>query len=87
MCSKDEVDSIATEIMSYLQRRPMASDSVDGIMHWWLLQQTIIRNRDLVERALEQLATAGSVSKSENRNRETVYSLAAAPDHRRDPED
>lgn len=72
---EDDVKSIAAEIMKYLHQRPMASDSLDGITHWWLVQQAITRNMDLVEQALEQLAQDGKVSKKINTNREAIYSL------------
>ncbi len=79
MCGEDDVGSIAAEIMEYLQKRPMASDSLDGIIHWWLVRQSIARNRALVEHALEQLAKEGKVIKRASSNREAVYSLD--PDH------
>ncbi len=72
---EDDVKSIAAEIMTYLHQRPMASDSLDGITHWWLVQQAITKNIDLVEQALEQLAQEGKVSKKMNTNREAIYSL------------
>jgi len=75
LCVEDDVKSIAGEIMSYLYERPMASDSLDGITHWWLVQQAITKNIDLVEQALEQLAQEGKVSKKINNNRESIYSL------------
>jgi hypothetical protein len=58
-----------------LQERPMASDSLDGIAHWWLVQQAIAKNIDLVEQALDQLANEGKVSKKMNANNNTIYSL------------
>ena len=78
MCVEDEVKSIAAEIMTYLQQRPMASDSLDGIIHWWLVQQAIEKNIDLVEQALEQLANEGKVSKKMNTKRDAIYSLNPA---------
>jgi hypothetical protein len=74
----DDVNTIAAEIMEYLQKRPMASDSLEGVMHWWLMQQSIMKNKNLVEQALEQLAEQGKVSKNINPNRETFYSLKEA---------
>ena len=70
-----DVEFIASEIMEYLQRRPLASDTLEGITHWWLVQQAIVRNTDLVERALEQLAHEGKVSKKMNATSEAVYRL------------
>jgi hypothetical protein len=80
VCGEDDVGSIAAEIMEYLRKRPMASDSLDGIIHWWLVQQSIARNRALVEQTLEQLAKEGKVIKRASSNRKAVYSLD--PDYR-----
>ena len=75
MGKEDDVDSIAAEIMSYLHRRPMASDSLDGITHWWLVQQAIVKNEVLVEKALDQLAREGKILKKVSGNAEAIYSL------------
>lgn len=75
MGEEDEVNSVATEIMTYLQERPMASDSLDGIAHWWLVQQAIAKNLKLVELALERLANEGKISKKMNSNNNLIYSL------------
>jgi len=72
---EEDVHSIAAEIMAYLQRRPMASDSLDGITHWWLVQQAIVKNKKLVEQALVQLAQEGKVVKRRGPNSEPTYSL------------
>ena len=71
----DDIDSIAAEIMSYLDQRPMASDSLDGITHWWLVQQAIVKNKVLVEQALGQLAQEGKILKKMSGNAEAIYSL------------
>ena len=72
---EDKVKSIAEEIMAYLHDRPMASDSLDGITHWWLVRQAITKNMELVEQALDQLTKEGKISRKTNANREAVYSL------------
>lgn len=71
---EDDVESIAAEIMTYLHKRPMASDSLEGIAHWWLVQQAIVKNIVLVEQALEHLANEGKVSKKNN-SHNAIYSL------------
>ena len=75
MCLDNDVKSIAAEIMAYLNRRPMASDSLDGITHWWLVQQEIEKNINLVEQALEHLANEGKITKKVNINSDAIYSL------------
>ena len=75
MCEHD-VESIAAEIMTYLNQRPTASDSVDGITHWWLVRQSIAQKIDMVEQALEQLAQEGKISKRTNASSEIIYCLS-----------
>lgn len=75
MCKKDDINSIAAEIMAYLHRRPMASDSLDGITHWWLVEQAIVKNKKLVEEALAHLAHEGRVVKRVGSDSEAIYSL------------
>jgi hypothetical protein len=53
----------------------MASDSLDGITHWWLVQQTIAKKKALVEQALDQLADEGKVIKKISGNAKAIYSL------------
>ena len=75
MCKEDDVNSIAAEIMTYLHRRPMASDSLDGITHWWLVEQAVVNNKKLVEQALAHLAHEGKVVKRVSSDSEAIYSL------------
>jgi hypothetical protein len=75
VCKEDDVNSIAAEIMTYLHRRPMASDSLDGITHWWLVKQAIVKNKKLVEQALAHLAHEGKVVKRVSSDSEAIYSL------------
>lgn len=75
VCKQDDVNSIAAEIMTYLQQRPLASDSLDGITHWWLVQQAIVKNKILVNQALKYLAQEGKVIRKMNSNAEAIYSL------------
>ncbi|MDH3764120.1 MAG: hypothetical protein OEU50_24325, partial [Gammaproteobacteria bacterium] len=56
-------------------RRPMASDSLDGITHWWLVEQAIVKNKKLVEEALAHLAHEGKVVKRVSSDSREIYSL------------
>ena len=78
MCAEDNPNTIATEIMTYLKQRPLASDSLDAIANWWLVQQEIVKKINLVEQALEKLTNDGKVLKIMKANRETIYSLNPA---------
>jgi len=75
VCAEDDVHSIAAEIMNYLQQRPMAADTLDGIAYWWLVQQAITRHVGLVEQALEHLVREGKIAKDLSEQRDTIYFL------------
>ena len=75
---ENDVDAIAAEIMAYLNERPLATDPLEGIANWWLVQQAIAKNIDLVEQALEQLTNEGKVLKRVNSGKDAVYSLNPA---------
>ena len=48
MFLKNDIDSVEFEIMAYLVKHPMASDSLVGITQWWLQQQAIEKNKILL---------------------------------------
>lgn len=78
MCKDNDVNTIAGEIMAYLEKRPTASDSLEGISNWWLVQQAIAKNISNVELALEKLTSEGKISKSINSSQNATYSLNTA---------
>ena len=46
---------LATEILSYMARNPKASDTLEGIVEWWLLEHRIRSRTALVQAALGEL--------------------------------
>lgn len=46
---------VAQKILRYLNENPNAADTVDGILEWWLLKQSMVEERPIVERALSAL--------------------------------
>ena len=47
---------LAAEVLNYLLRHPAASDTVEGIATWWLLDQRVHVAIAQVEQALSELA-------------------------------
>ena len=41
MLSNPPLPSPAPEILDYLARQPGAQDTIDGILHWWVLDSCI----------------------------------------------
>ncbi len=54
---RETVSEIAEQILSYLNSHPDASDTLEGIVKWWLMQQKIELAKADVEKALELLVS------------------------------
>lgn len=52
---------VALKILRYLEQNPNAADTVEGILEWWLPQQSMSEEEKLVERALERLVEQGLI--------------------------
>lgn len=63
-------ESVASEILAYLAKRPSACDTLDGILQWWLPRIRLEEATETVERALVLL---------ERRHLVDRISLAAGP--------
>ena len=46
---------LTQQILAYLADHPKAQDTVEGILHWWLLEQQIKNLEVQVEKALAEL--------------------------------
>jgi hypothetical protein len=47
------------QIVSYFVRNPTATDSLEGIAHWRLLEEAVHRNVSATEKALQWLVKEG----------------------------
>lgn len=56
----DEHDTMY-EILAYLHANPDAQDTFEGIVEWWLLDQSIKRQSERVKQALAELTARGLV--------------------------
>jgi hypothetical protein len=57
--------ALADEIASYLESRPNAADTAEGILTWWLARQRYAETKRNVEQALEYLTEQGLVQFSD----------------------
>lgn len=76
------VEAIGLEIQSYLDTRPGAVDSIDGIVEWWLPRIRMEEHRELVQIALDRLVQRGALSQHQVPGGSVVYqraSLAVTP--------
>jgi hypothetical protein len=52
---------IAAEILAYLLKHPQAQDTLEGIAHWWMLEQKIEESTSMIKKALAGLVAGGWV--------------------------
>jgi len=68
-----EKNAVAGEILSYLANRPQASDTLEGILDWWLLQQKIEYQAKVVRDALAELVERGFLVKEVTKDSRIHY--------------
>jgi hypothetical protein len=66
---------LATDILSYLIEHPMAEDTVEGIVEWWILKQSIEQRVVTVKDALAQLVAGGFVLERKRIDGRIYYQL------------
>ena len=59
MLAKPSLPSPATEILEYLARHPKAQDTIDGILHWWVLDSCIRSWAPKIAETVGQLVELG----------------------------
>jgi predicted sugar kinase len=74
-----EVRMVAESITRYLESRPQAVDSIEGIVHWWLLRQRIEDSTEVVQAAIDSLVAEGVVKAIES-NGKTLYTSNRQPE-------
>jgi hypothetical protein len=70
---QSEQSDIARHILSYLVEHPQAQDTLEGILHWWLLEQQIKRWTPRVREALDELIAQGWVRERKGRDGQVHY--------------
>ena len=70
-----EESQISYEILIYLTDHPDSGDTLEGIVHWWLLEQKIKHQIADVREALTELVTKGWVLEYKGRDARTYYRL------------
>ena len=66
--------AVAQEISHYLETHPNASDTLEGVVKWWLARQRYEYAFRTVEKALEYLVEQGKVAKQATVGGKTLYS-------------
>lgn len=69
----------ARDILAYLHAHPQASDSLEGIVSWWLPAR-FMGARESVQQSLDRLAAEGLVERTRLADGTVVYGLAEGED-------
>ncbi len=73
---QDIIESVAGEISDYINKRPNAAETAEGIAKWWIPRQRIEESVEVVEKALEFLVIEKKIVKR-NFGDQTLYSKAS----------
>jgi hypothetical protein len=73
----DQSASATTQILSYFLRNPSATDSLEGIARWRLLEEAIHRNVWETEKALQWLVREGYLVETVHPHSGRLFSLNA----------
>ena len=81
----EDIQEIAGQIERYLTKHPKASDSLPGILCWWLPRQRFEESATKVVQALELLVERGTVSKRITMDGNSIFSAqSCAPGDKND---
>jgi hypothetical protein len=71
--STENVQAVAAEILQYLVAHPLARDTVEGVLKWWLPTHPVPKTKAAVQEALELLVAEGQLTKRAISHSEDVY--------------
>jgi len=63
----------AREILAYLAEHPKASDTLEGIVEWWVLEQKIRYEMEMVRKAVGELVQQGFLLEEKTIDSRTRY--------------
>ena len=70
------LQSPAPEILDYLARHPDAQDTIEGILHWWVLDACIRKWTPKIEKTVDELVERGFLEQKVSQDGNTVYRVA-----------
>jgi len=66
---------VALKILRYLEERPNAADTVEGIVEWWVPKQSIYEEAKVVQRALDDMVNRKWLLTNESSDARKHYRL------------
>lgn len=76
MPADPSLPSPGPEILDYLARHPEAEDTIDGILHWWVLDACIRTWAPQITKTVAQLVEQGFLEKSFSSDGATFYRVS-----------
>ncbi|MGO1001015.1 hypothetical protein [Lysobacter sp. CA196] len=70
---------IEAAVLGYIGAHPLAADTLDGIVRWWLPQQRYVTAHARIEATLERLVDDGALRLRRLPDGTALYSLGRAP--------
>ena len=74
MC-KAEKRQTSYDILAYLAENPNAQDTIEGVVEWWLLEQSIKNRMAGVKESLDELIAKGLVIERKGRDSRSHYRI------------
>jgi hypothetical protein len=68
--------SPAPEILEYLARQPGAQDTIDGILHWWVLDSCIRNWASKIAKTVAQLVERGFLEEKSSSDGKIFYHIS-----------
>jgi hypothetical protein len=69
--------SPAPEILDYLAKQPDAQDTIDGILHWWVLDVGIRKWAPKIAETVAQLVEQGFLEQKPSADGQVFYRVSA----------
>jgi hypothetical protein len=74
--SNPPLPSPAPEILDYLARHPEAQDTLDGILHWWVLDSCVKRWAPRIAETVAKLVEQGFLKEKRSPDGQTFYHVS-----------
>jgi len=68
--------SPAPEILDYLARHPDAQDTIDGILHWWVLDACVQKWAPKIAETVAQLVEQGFLEQKRSADGNVIYHIS-----------
>jgi hypothetical protein len=71
-----KLPSPAPEILAYLARQPGAQDTIDGILHWWVLDAYLRNWAPKIAKTVAQLVEQGFLEEKSSSDGKIFYHIS-----------